>query len=61
LATSDDKALWSGNEWFAVQHSHARFGSHLDDHHSDLLDRLLVSQAILGNFPIISADPSIVA
>jgi len=46
---------------FAVQHSHALYVSHLDNHHRDPFDRLLISQAMLENLPIISTDPRIAA
>ncbi len=56
-----DRMIAGGVDGFAVQHSHALFVSHLDDHHRDPFDRLLVSQAMLENLPIISADPAIAA
>jgi len=56
-----DAMLASGVGGLPVEHSHALGVSRLDDHHSDPFDRLLVSQAILEDLPIISADPSIAA
>jgi len=56
-----DRVLASGVDGLAVEHSHALLVSRLDDHHRDPIDRLLVSQAILENLPIISADPSLSA
>jgi PIN domain nuclease of toxin-antitoxin system len=56
-----DRMIASGVDGFPVQHSHALFVSRLDDHHRDPSVRLLVSQAILQNLPIISTDPSIAA
>ena len=56
-----DRMLAGGVDGLPVLHSHALFVSHLDDHHSDPFDRLLVSQAILENLPVISADPSLSA
>ncbi len=56
-----DAMLASGVGGLPVEHSHALGVSRLDDHHSDPFDRLLVSQAMLEDLPIISADPSIAA
>ena len=56
-----DRMLASVVEGLAVEHSHALGVSRLDDHHSDPFDRLLVSQAMLEDLPIISSDPSLSA
>lgn len=56
-----DAMLASGVGGLSVEHSHALGVCRLDDHHSDPFDRVLVSQAILEDLPIISADPSIAA
>jgi len=56
-----DRMIAGGVDGFPVLHSHALFVSRLDDHHRDPFDRLLVSQAMLDNIPIISADPAIAA
>lgn len=50
-----------GVDGLSVRHSHALGVSRLDDHHSDPFDRLLVSQAMLEDLPIISANRSIAA
>jgi len=54
-----DRMIAGGVDGFPVEHSSALGVSHLDDHHRDPFDRLLVSQAILEQLPIISADPSL--
>jgi len=56
-----DRMIAGGVDGLSVLHSHALLVSHLDDHDRDPFDRLLVSQAMLENLPIISADPSIAA
>jgi len=56
-----DRMLASGVGGLGVEHSHALGVSRLDDHHSDPFDRMLVSQAILEQLPIISADRSLSA
>ena len=54
-----DRMLVSGVGGLSVEHSHALGVSRLDDHHTDPFDRMLVSQAILEQLPIISADRSL--
>ncbi len=56
-----DRLLASGVDGLPIEHSHALLVSRLDDHHRDLFDRLLVSQAMLERLPIISADKSLAA
>ncbi|MFV1962844.1 MAG: type II toxin-antitoxin system VapC family toxin [Acidimicrobiia bacterium] len=56
-----DRLPASGVDRLPVEHSHALLVSRLDDHHRDLFDRLLVSQAMLERLPIISADKSLAA
>jgi PIN domain nuclease of toxin-antitoxin system len=42
-----------------IDASHALGAAELDDHHTDPVDRLLVSQAKLERMRIVSADPSL--
>jgi PIN domain nuclease of toxin-antitoxin system len=46
----------SGTAPLSVEHSHALQVGRLPDHHRDPFDRLLVSQAILENLVLLTAD-----
>ncbi len=46
-------------ESLPIQMSHALHVYNLPDHHRDPFDRLLIVQAQLENFPILTADPRI--
>jgi len=55
-----DAMLASGVDGLPVEHIiHGLGVSRLDDHLSDLFDRVLVSQAMLDDLSTISANPSI--
>ncbi|MGH2785140.1 MAG: type II toxin-antitoxin system VapC family toxin [Actinomycetota bacterium] len=53
-----DRMRRSGVDGVAVEHSHALHVATLPPHHRDPFDRLLIAQAQLEGFVVLSADPS---
>ena len=56
IATTIDKALANGFEILPVERNHLITLSTLDFIHRDPFDRLIISQAIAENVPVVSCD-----
>lgn len=52
-----DRMRLSGVEGLSIEHSHALHLSHLEFHHRDPFDRMLVAQAQVERIPVITTDP----
>jgi len=56
IATTIDKAIANGFEILPIERNHLITLSTLDYIHRDPFDRLIISQAIAENVPVISCD-----
>jgi len=56
IATTIDKALANGFEIIPIERNHLITLSTLDYIHRDPFDRLIISQAIAENIPVVSSD-----